>query len=880
MKVDLTQIKTDHKRDADAVRQISMRAAAILFVLVSFFIIAVKLSEPFAENYLLSHFLVKITPENRSEKITLPSENFTAILDLDTVTHENFLEIGLSGSDIYKVSFLLGDTSDFIIISTKNIGDTQFLHLIPNSIVQRGYERVEITPLEGNWDYWLEDIALHNDPNPANYPDHKLIDFEIKKLEIEVDEDGLAQLERKAQDAYDLGILLTEEEDYVPAIVRADGKKDDAEIRLKGDWTDHLEQGKWSFRIKMDVEAPWGMTKFSIHRPETRNGISEYLIQKFFREQGGIALRYDFADVLINGEYIGVYALEEFFDKRLIEDNLRREGPIIKVNEDYLWERRAFYSGRIEDWDFGLGSENGYMDFDVFSINKTLENPALRGYAAYGITALNKLLTGEVEAEDIFDLELYAKFFATLDVFNSCHGNIWHNFRFYVNPVTGKLEPITFDNLPKAGLCESSSKSSDPLITPFFENQAFARMYVQYVRQFLEEYDGFLEKESENLQDIALIFERDDIFFEDFTTHLDELHYRISSTIDIKDYDFRLEQTSENQLLIKIDNPSYLKIQLNQILYDGGPVEARFTDNIDRIAIIQNQQPDAFNDLNKFSVVYTTLEDGEKHIKSVTPSQFEFAFYAAGHVYGSHDKAGTAQQDEMHPPFASALPGIAENTQLSFGFLTGDTVYIPSQASYGNLKDAMALTAKPYYIAPGNHDLDGSGLFTENFGPIYQSFTQGKSLFIILTPRNDWELNDEQLSFLEKTLREYQDQVFNIFIITHYLFWLDGEHFTWITSNGGPYPQNQSNFWTDVIPLVEEFDGDIYFIAGDVGAFTGQSGAVYERASNIHFIASGMGGGTEDNYLIVKVFDDSGVEFELVPISLVNPQPLGRLTDR
>jgi len=403
---------------------------------------------------------------------------------------------------------------------------------------------------------------------------------------------------------------------------------------------------------------------------------------------------------------------------------------------------------------------------------------------------------------------------------------------------------------------------------------------VQYVRQFLEEYDSFMEKESENLQDIALIFERDDIYFEDFTTHLDELHYRISSTIDIKDYDFRLEQTSENQLLIKIDNPSYLKIQLNQILYDGGVVEARFTDNIDRIAIIQNQQPNAFDDLNKFSVVYTTLEDGEKHTKPVTPSQFEFAFYAAGHVYGSHDKAGTTQQDEIHPPFAAALPGIAENTQLSFGFLTGDTVYIPSQASYGNLKDAMALTAKPYYIAPGNHDLDGSGLFTENFGPIFQSFTQGNNLFIILTPRNDWELNNEQLSFLEKTLQEYQDQVSNIFIITHYLFWLDGEHFTWITSNGGPYPQNRSNFWTDVIPLVEEFDGDIYFIAGDVGAFAGQPGAVYERAGNMHFIASGMGGGTEDNYLIVKVFDDSGVEFELVPISLVNPQPLGRLTDR
>ena len=880
MKVDLTQIKHPQEGNEHALRQITTRAVAILFILVSFFFIAAKLSESFAQNYLLSHFQIDVTPENQHERIPLPSEKFIAILDLETIAHENFLEISLSGSDIYKATFFLGEESDFFIISTKTIGDTKFLHLIPDAISTRGYDRVEITPLQGNWDFWIEGIELLGDPDPVNYPDHKLIDFEIKKLEIEIDEDDLALLEDKAKEAFALGVLLTEEDDYVPAVVQADGKEDDAEIRLKGDWTDHLQQGKWSFRIKMDTEAPWGMTKFSIQRPETRNGVSEYLIQTFFRDQGGIALRYDFMDVLINGEYIGVYALEEFFDKRLVENAYRREGPIIKVNEDYLWERRAFYSPRIEDWDFGLGSENGYMDFDVFSINKTLENPALRGYAKYGITALNKLVAGEVNPEEIFDLDLYAKFFAALDVFNSCHGNIWHNFRYYVNPVTGKMEPITFDNLPKAGLCDSSSKSTDPLITPFFENQTFTHAYVQYVKQFLDEYDDFLEKESENLREIALIFERDNIYFEDFTTHLDELHYRIRSTIDENETSFRMENVSDDLLVIKVDKPGYLSIQMDQVLYDGNPVEARFTNNMDRIAIIQRQQSVAFDDLNKFSVIYKTLLDDKKHIKPVTHSQFEFAFYTAGHVYGSHDKADTPLQDEIHPPFAAALPGIADNTRLSFGVLTGDTVYIPSETSFENLKDAMATTEKPYYIAPGNHDLDGSGIFSDHFGPKYQSFTQGANLFIILTPKNDWELSTEQLAFLENTLAENREQVSNVFVLTHYLFWLDGEHFPWIQSNGGPYPENRSNFWDDVVPEFGDFEGDVYFIAGDVGAFARQPGAVYERKGNMHFIASGMGGETEDNYLIVEVFDDGGVEFELVPIALDNPQPLGDLRDR
>ena len=880
MKVEISQTKDKYSRNANALQQIFLRASIILFVLIIFFLISAKISESLAENFLQAHFLIHITEENQFEKVVFPSKKFFAVMEFAAPVHDNYLDIGLSGSDVYRVSFHLKEKSDFIIISTVGTGDAKFLNLIPDEIAERGYDRIEITPLEGNWDYWMDGVTTLSDPNPSDYPTHQLIDFEIKKLEIEIDEKDLAQLEKKAADAYALGILLTEEADYIPASIRADGKRDQAEVRLKGDWTDHLEQGKWSFRIKMDDEAVWGMTKFSIHRPETRNGISEYLIQTFFREHGGIALRYDFVDVIINGEYIGVYALEEFFDKRLVENAYRREGPIIKVKEDYLWERRAFYSGRIEDWDFGLGSENGYMDFDVFGIDQTLENPALAGSTAYAITALNKLLVGEVAARDIFEIEAFAKFFAALDVFNSCHGNIWHNFRYYFNPVTGKMEPITFDNLPREGFCESASRRDDPLITPFFEDPDFARLYVHYLRQYLLEYNIFLEQEAANLGRIEKIFARDNIVFEDFTIHLDELHFLMSSTLDEKEFTFRLEKVTDGQLDIWINQRSYLDVRIDDVLYGGRSIKAQITDGPERVAIIHFTPPNPYGDLSQFSIVYTTLEDGKKHIQPVSYSQLEFAFYTAGHLYGSHDKAGTAEQDFIHPPFAAAIPAIAQDPAIAFGILMGDTVYQPSAVSYGNLKDTMAETGKPYYIAPGNHDLDGSELFVTNFGPVYQSFTQGENLLVILTPRNDWQLDSEQLDFLQETLQLNQDAVSNIFVFTHYLFWLDGEHFSWITPNGGPYQENRSNFWTEVKPMLETFDGNVYFIAGDVGAFPGQQAAEYERDGNMHFVASGMGGGTDDNYLVVKVFDDGSVVFELVPISPDGAEPLRELLDR
>ena len=366
MKIDQSFFKDPDKKYSAQLGQIVSRAVLILILLVIGFYIAAKLSEQFGDNYLKSHFFIDLNSRSMDSRVELPSLKFTAELDLKDETHDNYLDIALSGGDVYKVEFLLEDKSDFILISTVGRGDQSYLYFIPESISARGYKTIKISAMRGDGDYWLQSISTANDPDFLEFPDHEIVDFEIKKIEIEIGEDEFSKIQAKRAQALELGILLTDEDDYIPAVIRGDGKRDDAEIRLKGDWTDHLVGGKWSFRVKMDKEPLWGMKKFSIHRPETRDGVSEYLVQTFYRDHGGIALRYDFIDVLINGEYMGVYGMEEFFDKRLVESSFYREGPIIKVNEDYLWERRAYYYGRIEDWDFGIDPAAAYMDFDVF----------------------------------------------------------------------------------------------------------------------------------------------------------------------------------------------------------------------------------------------------------------------------------------------------------------------------------------------------------------------------------------------------------------------------------------------------------------------------------------------------------------------------------
>ena len=96
-------------------------------------------------------------------------------------------------------------------------------------------------------------------------------------------------------------------------------------------------------------------------------------------------------------------------------------------------------------------------------------------------------------AEEIFDLEQWARLFALSDIFGVRHGLIWHGLRFYYNPVTGLLEPIVFD--AEAGnLIENLALNLDPEEYEFIKiisEPAFTKHYMQKLEEFSK--SGYLE---------------------------------------------------------------------------------------------------------------------------------------------------------------------------------------------------------------------------------------------------------------------------------------------------------------------------------------------------------------------------------------------------
>ncbi len=266
-----------------------------------------------------------------------------------------------------------------------------------------------------------------------------------ERITIDVKHNDLQKIAYKRSQALASGILMTSAEDFVPASIRYQDKTIKVRLRLKGDWIDHLLGDKWSFRIKVRGDNTlFGMKQFSIHHPKTRNYIYEWIFHQALKREDLISLRYDFIEVTLNGKNLGVYALEEHFEKRVVEHNQYREGPILKYDENYLWADRAAHHLTGNNSPTGLQAESA-SSIDVFKTNTILNNPVLYKQFVTAQNLIELFRRKELPTHKVFDVKKLATFFALSDLLGAEHAVMWQNLRFYFNPVTAMLEPIGFD---------------------------------------------------------------------------------------------------------------------------------------------------------------------------------------------------------------------------------------------------------------------------------------------------------------------------------------------------------------------------------------------------------------------------------------------------
>ncbi|RAP28143.1 hypothetical protein DID76_04715, partial [Candidatus Marinamargulisbacteria bacterium SCGC AG-414-C22] len=232
--------------------------------------------------------------------------------------------------------------------------------------------------------------------------------------------------------------LIKTDEDWVPANIDLNGKAVKVKVRLKGRLADHwISSDMWSLNVKVKGENTiLGMKKFSLQHPKVRGFLNEWVTHQLLKFKGLISIRYKFVYVSINGQKKQLYALEEGFDKSLIENNQLREGPIFKINNDYDWVWGGLGLIDVEPTD---------LDIQPYGKNKINRSPQQKKMFNVAKNRLEAFRNKELITSDVFDGEKLAKFAAIMDLLGHHHGIALDNLRFYYNPITDLIEPIGYD---------------------------------------------------------------------------------------------------------------------------------------------------------------------------------------------------------------------------------------------------------------------------------------------------------------------------------------------------------------------------------------------------------------------------------------------------
>ena len=295
-----------------------------------------------------------------------------------------------------------------------------------------------------------------------------------------------------------------------------ENKKGEIKIRLKGSRAIHWKNEKYSsYRIKTsNDEKIYGSSIFSLQKPRARNYLHEWIFHKLCKELGLIAINYDFVKLIKNGQDKGLYVFEESFSNEVVERNNRRNGPIFSMDEQFSTNHQNSY---VEVYD-----EKKWKDLLITKV---------------ATKKLSQIFKAENNYLQNLDVDLWAKYFAIVELTQAYHGLLAKSVKYYYNSLSGLIEPIGFDGHyftlskidgskidKKKGryydlLIELSNKNDNDqknFLNLFLRNEEFKQKYFYYLNEItdINFLDNFFSKyEKEINKNLSLIYS--DYFFSD-----------------------------------------------------------------------------------------------------------------------------------------------------------------------------------------------------------------------------------------------------------------------------------------------------------------------------------------------------------------------------
>jgi hypothetical protein len=206
-------------------------------------------------------------------------------------------------------------------------------------------------------------------------------------------------------------------------------------------------------------------------------------------------------------------ALEEHFAKELQEANGRKEGAIVKFDENDVWAARDGHGFA----GFGGGAFDSYRNAEVVPVGGMLpqDGSVLATHQASAVGLLRGFVAGKLPASAVFDAQRLGAYLAAIDAWKAWHALRWHNLRFSYDPYIARLEPIAFDaSLQDSDGISGQSLLAEPIAARMLDDPAVDAAYRAALRRLDEGLrNGELAARLEQTQRSALAALHREFFF-------------------------------------------------------------------------------------------------------------------------------------------------------------------------------------------------------------------------------------------------------------------------------------------------------------------------------------------------------------------------------
>ncbi len=365
-------------------------------------------------------------------------------------------------------------------------------------------------------------------------------------------------------------------------------QKNKIRIRLKGMLGDHWKHAyKWSFYVKIDDDNPsiFNLRRFTLQPPHTLDYLKEWLFMMALKKEGLIYHRTRFVELIVNGNKYGLYTLQERSMKELIENNKRREGPVINFsNQERLNQHINFEK-------IGANKINDYFwqsEIRPIQFKKSHKGTVQEKYLNKAVSLLELFRNKKLSVNEVFDLDQFAKLMAIRAVFGSTEFDA-DDIKFYYNPVSNLLEPISKEINSNADRFISGFNpwvfKSDNLRYPW--HKSFLDLLYNdknFYEKYLFELNNYSNKEF-----ISNIIEDNKIEFEEFKKVL-KLNFPSEEIFNNQDFKkvssfiqgtlepiqkpyFNLLKISNNNLELRVTNTQILPIEIIGINIDSDYID-------------------------------------------------------------------------------------------------------------------------------------------------------------------------------------------------------------------------------------------------------------------------------------------------------------------